>query len=273
MKIPCKICVRKSDANIMNNYAKMEPKWRSKAIKNAWKNHVENHHGKWCKTGRLNSPGGIRGKAQGGKEGTPPLDYLNNYLHKNTKHLNRTGSNSLALTRTGVPAGTVRIQSLTRIPPGQGYGRPWCRGVEGREIDAKNTKNRSQNEGNCAKSTNTPSQMVQQSRKVGKNRVLKLYGELPAKGSVYNSAREAPVRKQGGVKSTFWAKMAPQGCLFGNPENRKWHQNRPVEKRPAPGPSKNGPRERFWKKMENRWKSGRKMGGFWWAKTIAYVKL
>ena len=39
----------------------------------------------------------------------------------------------------------------------------------GREIDAKNTKNRSQNEGNCAKSTKKRSQMVQKSRKVGKN--------------------------------------------------------------------------------------------------------
>ena len=25
------------------------------------------------------------GVPQGGKEGTPPLDYLNNYLHKNNK--------------------------------------------------------------------------------------------------------------------------------------------------------------------------------------------
>ena len=41
----------------------------------------------------------MRRQAQGGKEGTPPLDYLNNYLHKNTKHLNRTGSNSVGLAR------------------------------------------------------------------------------------------------------------------------------------------------------------------------------
>jgi hypothetical protein len=41
--------------------------------------------------------------------------------------------------------------------------------------------------------------------------------------------------------------MSLKRCLFGNPENRKWHQNRPVEARSAPGPSKNGTRERFWK--------------------------
>jgi hypothetical protein len=64
-----------------------------------------------------------------------------------------------------------------------------------------------------------------------------------------------------------------KGCLFGNPENLKWHQNRPVEARSAPGPSKNGPRERFWNNLKNQWNFDRKMRGFWLSKTIQSVKL
>ena len=49
----------------------------------------------------------------------------------------------------------------------------------------------------------------------------------------------------------FGRKCHPKGAFFGNPENRKCHQNRPVEARSAPGPPKNGPRERLKKNMKN----------------------
>ena len=46
-----------------------------------------------------------------------------------------------------------------------------------------------------------------------------------------------------------WSKS----ILFGHPENRKWHQNRPVDARWALGPSKNAPQWWFWKNMKNQW--------------------
>ena len=51
--------------------------------------------------------------------------------------------------------------------------------------------------------------------------------------------------------ATLWAQSVAPRVDFGNPENRKWHQNRTFEYRSAPLPSKNGPRERFRKNMKN----------------------
>ena len=52
-----------------------------------------------------NSPGtSVPGVPQGGKEGTPPLDYLNNYLHKNPQQHEDPPN-----TPVGLPAGTGRI--------------------------------------------------------------------------------------------------------------------------------------------------------------------
>ena len=65
-----------------------------------------------------------------------------------------------------------------------------------------------------------------------------------------------------------WAKRSSKGCLFENHENRKWHPNPTFQKSSALGPSKNGPQERFWKNMKNRWKNDRNINGFGWSKTI-----
>ena len=63
---------------------------------------------------------------------------------------------------------------------------------------------------------------------------------------------QRPFQSERGQRTFFFfAKMSAQSSLFGNPENRKWHQNHPMEARSTPGPSKNGPRERFWKNMKN----------------------
>ena len=62
--------------------------------------------------------------------------------------------------------------------------------------------------------------------------------------------------------------MVSKRCLFETHENRKWHLNPTFHKSSALGPSKNGPGERFWKKMKNLWKHDWKINGFWWSKTI-----
>ena len=62
--------------------------------------------------------------------------------------------------------------------------------------------------------------------------------------------------------------MGSKGFLFENHENRKWHQKPTFQKSSALWPSKNGPQERFWTNMKNRWKNDRKINGFGWSKTI-----
>ena len=40
----CKTNDRKSNANNMNKYSNIEPKWKSTSINNVWQNKVKNHH-------------------------------------------------------------------------------------------------------------------------------------------------------------------------------------------------------------------------------------
>ena len=59
----------------------------------------------------------------------------------------------------------------------------------------------------------------------------------------------------------LWPKMVSKRCLFENPENRKGHLKPTFYKSLALGPSKNSPRQRFWKKKNRKWI--RKWKGFY----------
>ena len=114
-----------------------------------------------------------------------------------------------------------------------------------------------------------------------KNRQIQKISKLSSKIDVWRSSRAQRLdnyyglRKTGsrpgtltGIRTTrllelFRRKRLSKRRLFGNPENRKWHQNRPVEARSAPGPSKNGPRERFWKNTILYWNFDGKMRDLW----------
>ena len=80
--------------------------------------------------------------------------------------------------------------------------------------------------------------------------------------------RTLPVLRGTRFLAPAWAKRSSKGCLFENHENWKWHQNQTFHNRSALGPSKNGPGERFWKNIKNRWKNDRKINCLWWSKTI-----
>ena len=108
----------------------------------------------------------------------------------------------------------------------------------------KAMQNRQESKGNGAESAPKRAQVAPQTRKVGKNQFSKVVRCRVA-------SRTRPRIRTHALLEPFWLKMVAKGCLFGNPENRKWHQNRPVEERSAPGPAKNSPRERFWKNKKN----------------------
>ena len=69
-------------------------------------------------------------------------------------------------------------------------------------------------------------------------------------------SREASPGLAGNSKIDFLAQNVAPGSFLGTLENRKWLQNRTFEARSALGPSKNGLREGFRKKLEKSMKNG-----------------
>ena len=68
------------------------------------------------------------------------------------------------------------------------------------------------------------------------------------------AARSGPVGSGGCFLAPAWAKRWSEGCLFDNPEDRKWHPKTTLYKSSALGPSKNDPGGSVLKKHETSMK-------------------
>ena len=79
------------------------------------------------------------------------------------------------------------------------------------------------------KSDRSGPKSVENRPKINGNLVSVRLGTMLGRGSRQGRFKDGPPGKKSSFFTPLCAKMAPKRRLFGNPENRKWHQNRPVE--------------------------------------------